>query len=333
MPFDPFERRAIGRTRVEIARLGLGTAPLGGWPEAVSPAEGIATIRRAWDRGIRFFDTAPFYGSGQAELFLAEALADKPRAEFRFSTKTGRRLVAGPDEAPFFKSAQSFRAVFDFSADGVADSLSQSGRRIRLGAPDIVFIHDPDLHHRDVLRMAYPRLRAMRDAGEFSALGVGMNSVEPLERFAQEAEFDVFLLAGRYTLLDQSALDNLFPIVEQRGISIVAGGVFNSGLLIAPRPGAMYDYAPASEEIIGKARALEAVCRAFGVSLRAAALQFAAAHPAVTSVVVGARTPGEVDDAVENAGIAIPPELWIELKYRGLVHEAAPVPGLAPGSR
>lgn len=326
MPFDPFERRAVGGTHVEIPRLGLGTAPLGGWPEAVSRGEGLATIRRAWDRGIRFFDTAPFYGAGQAELFLGEALADKPRTEFRFSTKTGRRLLSGSDEVEFFKGARPFHAVFDFSAEGVEDSFRESGSRLRLGAPDIVHIHDPDLHHLDVLETAYPKLRAMRDAGEFGALGVGMNSVEPLERFAHEAEFDVFLLAGRYTLLDQTALDTLFPIVEERGISIVAGGVFNSGLLIAPRPGAMYDYAPAGEEIIGRAKALEAVCLEFGVSLRAAALQFAAAHPAVTSVVVGARTPGEVDDAVDNAGVAIPPELWVELKYRGLVHEAAPVP-------
>lgn len=326
MSFDPFEMRRVGGTQVEISRLGLGTAPLGGWPEAVAHADGIATILHAWNRGIRFFDTAPFYGAGQAELFLGEALAGKPRADFRFSTKTGRRLVAGQDDVEFFKGARPFHAVFDFSAEGVEASIRESEERLRLGAPDIVHIHDPDLHHQDVLRMAYPRLRAMRDAGEFGALGVGMNSVEPLIRFAGEANFDVFLLAGRYTLLDQTALDTLFPVVQERGISIVAGGVFNSGLLIAPGPGAMYDYAPASDDVITKARALEAVCREFGVSLRAAALQFAAAHPAVTSVVIGARTPEEVDDAVDNAGLAIPSELWTELKYRGLVHEAAPVP-------
>lgn len=326
MPFDPFDMRRVGATKVEVARLGLGTAPLGGWPEAVSHTDGIATIRRAWDRGIRFFDTAPFYGSGQAELFLGEALADKPRETFRFSTKTGRRLVAGPDTVEFFKGAPPFHSVFDFSADGVEDSIRESRKRLRLGAPDIVHIHDPDEHHADVLRMAFPKLRAMRDAGEFGALGVGMNRVEPLIRFAQEADFDVFLLAGRYTLLEQTALDELFPLVEERGISIVAGGVFNSGLLIEPRHGAMYDYAPASGEIIEKARALDAVCREFDVPLRAAALQFAAAHPAVTSVVIGVRAPEEVDDALANANLVIPPELWAKLKQRGLVHEAAPVP-------
>ncbi|MBS0333935.1 MAG: aldo/keto reductase [Proteobacteria bacterium] len=310
-----------------MPRLGLGTAPLGGWPEAVSREVGIATVRRAWDRGVRFFDTAPFYGAGQSELFLGEALADKPRADLRISTKTGRRLLAGADEAEFFKGAQPFHAVFDFTAEGVEASINDSRRRLGLGAPDLVLVHDPDSHHSDVLEMAYPRLRALREDGAFGALGVGMNLVEPLVRFAQEADFDVFLLAGRYTLLEQTALDELFPLVEARGVSIIAGGVFNSGLLIAPAEGGMYDYAPAGPEIVAKAKALEAVCREFDTPLRAAALQFAAAHPAVTSVVVGARTPEEVDDTMANAALTIPAELWAVLKHRGLVREDAPVPG------
>jgi D-threo-aldose 1-dehydrogenase len=326
MPFDPFEKRRVGATKVEVSRLGLGSAPLGGWPEAISHEAAIATVRRAWDRGIRFFDTAPFYGAGQAELFLGEALADKRRGDFRLSTKTGRRLQPGPESVEFFKDAQPFHSVFDFSAEGVEDAVRDSRRRLDLGAPDIVLVHDPDEHHADVLRTAYPKLRAMRDAGEFGALGVGMNFVEPLVRFAREADFDAFLLAGRYTLLEQTALDELFPLVEERGVSIIAGGVFNSGLLIAPTDGAMYDYAPASHEILEKARALEAVCRDFGVPLRAAALQFSAAHPAVASVVIGARTPQEVDDALASAALAIPAELWAELKHRGLVRENAPVP-------
>jgi D-threo-aldose 1-dehydrogenase len=154
-----------------------------------------------------------------------------------------------------------------------------------------------------------------------------MNYVEPLVRFANEADFDIFLLAGRYTLLEQTALDELFPLAQERGISIVLGGVFNSGLLIAPTAGAMYDYAPASSEILAKARAIEEVCRTFDVPLRAAALQFAAAHPAVTSMVIGARTPGEVDDTLANTNLVIPGELWSILKHRGLVRQDAPVPG------
>ncbi len=333
MPFDPFERRRVGATMVEIPRLGLGTAPLGGWPEAISREVGIATIQRAWDRGVRFFDTAPFYGAGQSELFLGETLADKPRKDFRISTKTGRRIVAGPDEVAFFKDGRPFHSVFDFSAEGVEASIRDSRERLGLGAPEIVLVHDPDDHHSDVLRMAYPKLRAMCDAGEFGALGVGMNFVEPLIRFAREAQFDVFLLAGRYTLLEQTALDEFFPLVEERGISIIAGGVFNSGLLIAPQEGAMYNYAPASSEIIAKAKALEAVCRDFDVPLRAAALQFAAAHPAVTSVAIGARTPAEVDDAFASAERVIPAELWTELKRCGLVRENAPARGSAAGAR
>jgi D-threo-aldose 1-dehydrogenase len=326
MPFDPYETRPVGASKVEIARLGLGTAPLGGWPEAVDRRTGLATIRRAWDRGIRFFDTAPFYGAGQAELFLGEALADKPRKDFRFSTKTGRRLLEGADAVEFFKGARPYHAVFDFSGEGVEASITDSAARLGLGAPDIVHIHDPDNHVEEVLQSAYPRLDAMRRAGEFGALGVGINSVAPLLRFAREADLDVFLLAGRYTLLEQTALDELFPLVQERRISIVLGGVFNSGLLIAPGPSSMYDYAPANREIVEKARALEAVCRTFDVPLRAAALQFAAAHPAVTSIVIGARSPEEVDDALASASLAIPKELWAELKSRGHLREDAPVP-------
>jgi len=327
MSFDPFEKRRVGSSQVEIARLGLGTAPLGGWPEAVSSQTAIATVQRAWDRGIRFFDTAPFYGAGQAELFLAQALEGKPREDFRVSTKTGRLIVHGPDVVEFFKGTRPFHSVFDFSADGVESSVRDSRARLGLGAPDLMLVHDPDAHHAEVLQQAYPKLRAMRDAGEFGALGVGMNYVEPLVRFANEADFDIFLLAGRYTLLEQTALDELFPLAQERGISIVLGGVFNSGLLIAPTAGAMYDYAPASSEILAKARAIEAVCRTFDVPLRAAALQFAAAHPAVTSMVIGARTPGEVDDTLANTNLVIPGELWSILKHRGLVRQDAPVPG------
>jgi D-threo-aldose 1-dehydrogenase len=326
MPFEPSQTKHIGSTGVSIARLGLGTAALGGWPEAVSREIGIATIRRAWDHGIRYFDTAPFYGYGQSELFLGEALADKLRSEFQVSTKTGRRLAEGPEPVEFFKDARPFHSVFDFSAEGVEDSIRGSRERLRLGAPEMVFIHDPNFNHDEVLQEAYPKLQIMRDAGEFAALGVGMNSVEHLSRFAQEADFDVFMLAGRYTLLEQTALDELFPLAQERGISIVAAGVFNSGLLVEPKQGATHDYAPASEEILGKAQALQAVCGEFEVPLRAAALQFTMAHPAITSVVMGARSPGEVDDTLAISQHAIPAGLWTELKQRGLIREDAPVP-------
>jgi aryl-alcohol dehydrogenase-like predicted oxidoreductase len=325
-----FETRPVGNSGVSIARLGLGTAALGGWPEAVSVETGVATIQRAWDCGIRYFDTAPFYGYGQAERYLAAALAGKPRSEFQCSTKTGRRLVEGAEEVEFFKGGHSLHSAFDFSAEGVAAAIHDSRKRLQMGAPDIVYIHDPNWNHEEVLRDSYPRLRAMRDEGEFAALGVGMNSVEHLCRFAQEAEFDVFMLAGRYTLLEQTALDVLFPLVTERNIAVVAAGVLNSGLLVDPKPGSTYDYGPASDEILGKATAIAAVCLEFEVPLRAAALQFTLAHPAVTSAVMGARSPGEVDDTLAMVQYPIPGGLWTELKHRGLVREDAPIPHGTP---
>jgi len=320
------EPRPVGNSGVSIARLGLGTAALGGWPEAVSAETGVATIQRAWDQGIRYFDTAPFYGYGQAERYLAAALAGKPRSAFQCSTKTGRRLVDGPEEFEFFKGGHSSHAEFDFSAAGVAATIQESRERLEVGAPDIVYIHDPNWNHEDVLRESYPKLRAMRDAGQFAALGIGMNSVEHLCRFAQEADFDVFMLAGRYTLLEQTPLDELFPLATQRNIAIVAAGVFNSGLLVDPKPGATYDYRPASDEVLGKATAIAAVCRNFEVPLRAAALQFTLAHPAVTSAVMGARSPAEVDDTLAMVQYPIPGGLWTELKLQGLLREDSPVP-------
>lgn len=326
MPFDPFEKRALGGTKIEISRLGLGTAPLGGWPDPIAHDEACQTIQRAWDRGIRYFDTAPFYGSGQSELFLGEVLAGKPRVAFCLSTKAGRRLMPGKEEVEFFKGARPFHSVFDFSAEGIEETIADSEARLGIARPDIIYLHDPHNHHDEVMRTAYPKLRDMRSEGEFGALGVGLNSVEQLVRFAREGEFDVFLLAGRYTLLEQSALDDLFPLAEERNIAIVAGAIYNSGLLIAPREGAMYEYSKVGPDILAKAQAIDSVCRSFDVPLRAAALQFAAAHPVVTSVLIGARGAGEVDDTLEIAQRPIPPELWSELKLAGLLREDAPTP-------
>ncbi len=323
---NPFELSKLGRSPVSVPRLGLGTAPLGGWPSAVSFEQGIATIRRAWDRGIRYFDTAPFYGHGKSEEFIGAALSGKSRASYRLSTKVGRILVKGAPAQSLYEDARQYTPVFDFSTEGVSTSLAESSARLRIRAPDIALLHDPDDHHSQALAEAYPRLLDLRNAGEIGAIGVGMNYVEPLVRFAYEADFDCFLLAGRYTLLEQSAMDKLFPIVLERGMSVIAGGVFNSGLLVDPSAHAMYDYAPASSAIVAAAQKLAAVCAAFEVPLRAAALQFAAAHPAVTAVVFGARSPAEVDDTIAMAELHIPPELWITLKSRGLVRADAPVP-------
>jgi D-threo-aldose 1-dehydrogenase len=323
---DPFALAPVGRTAVRVSRLGLGTAPLGGWPTAVSYEQGTATVRRAWDRGIRYVDTAPFYGSGKSEEFIGRALAGVPREAYRLSTKVGRILVEGAPSGSIYQDGRPYTPVFDYSPGAVAASLAASQGRLGITAPDIVLIHDPDDHHGDALAGAYPALTAMRAAGEIGAIGVGMNHVEPLVRFANEADFDCFLLAGRYSLLEQTALDELFPVVVERGMSIIAGGVFNSGILIDPGNNPMYDYAEAPERVRSAARALARTCADAGVPLRAAALQFAAAHPAVASVVVGARTPAEVDDTIAIARLPIPPELWITLKERGLLRPDAPTP-------
>ena len=324
---DPFETRQLGRSNVTVPRLGLGTAPLGGWPGGMSYEQGIATVRRAWDRGIRYFDTAPFYGYGKAEEFIGTALDGRDRRSFMLSTKVGRLLEPGAMQNPLYQDARPFTPVFDFSASGVARSLAESTQRLKIERPDIALIHDPDDHHEAALNEAYPALRELKATGKIGAIGVGMNRVEPLVRFAREAEFDCFLLAGRYTLLEQTALDELFPLAVECGISIIVGGVFNSGLLIDPFASMpMYDYATAPTPIVTVARQLASICAAYDVPLRAAALQFAAAHPAVAAVVVGARSPDEVDDGLAMTELAIPPELWGELKARGLIRSDAPAP-------
>jgi D-threo-aldose 1-dehydrogenase len=323
---DPFALAPVGRTGLRLPRLGLGTAPLGGWPEAVSYEQGVATVRRAWDRGIRYVDTAPFYGSGKSEEIIGRALRGEDRGGYRLSTKVGRVLVTGAPAGSLYQDGRPYTPVFDYTPAGVAASLAGSRERLGIAAPDLVLIHDPDEHQDAALAGAYPALAELRAAGEIGAVGVGINTVAPLLRFAEAADFDCFLLAGRYTLLEQTALDELFPLLAERGISVIAGGVFNSGLLADPTGAPMYDYARAPAELVAAAGALAAVCAGFGVPLRAAALQFAAAHPVVGSVVVGARTPAEVDDTLAIARLPIPGELWDALRQRGLLRPDAPTP-------
>jgi D-threo-aldose 1-dehydrogenase len=323
---DPFARVHVGSTDLEVTRLALGTAPLGGWPKAVSADQGVATIRRAYERGIRHFDTAPFYGHGQSEGFIGEGLRDQPRESFTLSTKVGRILVDGAPESSLYEGALPFTPVFDFSYEGVLQSLADSRKRLGFDRIDVALIHDPDDHLDEALDGSYRALKELRDAGEISAIGAGMNWSEPLVRLAQEADFDCFLLAGRYTLYEQDALDELFPLILDRGMSIIAGGVFNSGLLVDPSPGASYNYAPAEPDVLERAQRLKEVCDEFDVPLRAAAAQFPLAHPAVACVAIGARTPEEVDDTIDILQLPIPAELWTALKERDLVRPDAPTP-------
>ena len=327
MTADTFlERVRVGSTDLTVTRLGLGTAALGGWPQAVSVDQAVSTIRRAWDRGVRYFDTAPFYGHGNSESNLGWALGKTPREEFTLSSKVGIALDEGPAPTALYQGAAPFTPRFDFSAAAIRRSLDES--RSRLGFPqiDIAFIHDPDDHHDQASREAYPLLRGLRDAGVLKAIGVGMNSSSALARFAEEADFDCFLVAGRYTLLEQHSLDDLLPIAQARGMSIMVGGSLNSGLLVSPGQDSFYNYAPAPQDVIDRAQRIESVCTSFEVPLRAAALQFPLAHPAVTALLAGARTPQEVDDTFDMFEAPIPDELWQRLKEQELLRADAPTP-------
>jgi D-threo-aldose 1-dehydrogenase len=323
---DPLRTRALGRTTVEVPRLGLGTAPLGGWPQAVPREQARETVRHAWAAGVRWFDTAPLYGHGAAERAVGEALRDRPRGTYVLSTKVGRVLETGPPGETIFHDIPYARPVFDFSATGVRRSLAESLSRLGLDRVDVCLIHDPDDHHEQAVTQAYPVLADLRARGLVGAIGVGMNYAAPLARFATETDIDCVLLAGRYTLLEQDSMDDLLPVVEAKGMSVIAGGVYNSGLLADPRPGAMYNYAPAPAPVLARAQAIRAVCDRFEVPIRAAALQFTLAHPAIATAVVGARTPAEVDDNLAMAAVPIPAGLWAALKEDGLMRPDAPTP-------
>lgn len=315
------ERVQIGRTGLHVTRLGLGLAPIGGLYAPVDEAGARATVERAWQLGIRFFDVAPLYGNGLAERRAGPVLAAKPRAEFVLSTKVGRLLRSGGGDAQdLWAEPAETTPVFDFTADGVRRSYAESLQRLGLDRADILHLHDPDDHHLvHAISEALPALARLRDAGRIAAVSAGMNVPGPLAALVRTGMLDCVLLAGRYTLLDQSAAAELLPLCAQRGVSVIAGGVFNSGLLADPRPGARYDYRPAGNHLIDRALAVQTVCARYGVPLRAAAAQFPLTHPAVTCVLIGARSAAEVEDAVRMWRVPIPPELWHELRAEGLI--------------
>jgi D-threo-aldose 1-dehydrogenase len=288
----------------------------------VTDDDARAAVDAAWDGGVRYFDTAPHYGLGLSERRLGAALRDRPRGDYVISTKVGRLLepalstgptAGGGRDAEGFDVPGNLVRRFDYSADGVRRSLEASLGRLGLDRVDIALIHDPDAHGEQALREAYPALARLRAEGVVGAIGVGMNQTEMLTRFVRETDIDVVLVAGRYTLLDQTAADALLPAALERGVSVIAGGVFNSGVLAAPTPDATYDYAAAPGSLISRALRLQEICAQAGVPLRAAAARFPLAHPAVASVLIGARNAAEVTDAIELRGLDIPPELWESL--------------------
>ena len=346
MPFEPAERVALGRTGLEVTRLGFGGASIGGLFEAVRDEDAVATVSRAWDLGVRTFDMAPLYGYGTAERRIGTALEGRPRDEYVISTKVGR-LVRHVDAIPpgadidrqaldgredaFYAGTEPFRIVFDYSADGVRRSIEESLERLRLDRIDVALIHDPDDHWEQAIGEAWPALARMRDEGTIRAIGAGMNQSAMLARFAREGDFDVFLVAGRYTLLDQDALAELLPLCVARGIGIFIGGVMNSGVLADPRPGSRFNYAPASPAVVDRARRIGEVCDRHGVPLRAAAIQFPFAHPAVVSLIAGVRRISHLDEYPELMRRRIPDALWADLRGEGLIEPEAPVPADAAG--
>jgi D-threo-aldose 1-dehydrogenase len=273
----------------------------------------LATIDAAWDRGIRFFDTAPLYGHGLAEERLGKALAGRPRDEYIVATKVGRLLKPGEDPGTIFHGIPPMRPVFDFSAEGTLRSLEDSLNRMGLDRIDVVHVHDPDDHEQEALKGAFPVLHRLRDEGVIGAVGAGMNQSAMLSRFVEQAGVDCVLVAGRWSLLDRTAGDDLLPAAAGKGVTVIAGGVFNSGLLADPKPGAPFDYAPAPQALVDQALKLRAVCERYGMPLQAAAIQFPRRHPAITSVVVGARTPREIEENVTLSTLELPDQLWAEL--------------------
>lgn len=325
---DPCERVPLGRTALSVTRFGLGTAPLAGLFEEVGEETALAVIESAWDAGIRFYDTAPLYGHGLAEFRLGKVLGKKPRDEFTLATKVGRLLRADvpPEPGQAFRGVPPVNPMFDFSYDGVMRSVHESLERLGLDRIDILHIHDPDNHYDAALSGAYQALDRLRSDGVIGAVGAGMNQAEMLTLFARQANFDCFLLAGRYTLLDQIALAELLPECVERGIAIIAGGVYNSGILADPKPGSHYDYQAAPADLLERARRIGEVCHRHHVPLKAAAVQFPLGHPAVECVVVGCRSPAQLEESLAMFELDIPPALWQDLKAQGLLSAMAPTP-------
>jgi len=334
------QRRRIGRTALEVTALSLGTAPLGGLYRDLSDEEAQATVDAAWDAGIRFFDTAPHYGHTKAEHRLGDALRRRPRGEYVLSTKAGRRFVprTHPDDgSEGWRDPLPFEAIYDYSYDGILRSFEDSQQRLGIVDIDILLVHDIGRYTHGERHLHY--WRQLSDGGGFRALdelraqrtvkaiGFGVNEREAIVDAMREFDLDCALLAGRYTLLEQAPLDDLLPMCVERGVSILLGGAFNSGILARGVEGDLkFDYGAAPPDVIERVARLEAVCRAHGVPLAAAALQFPYAHPAVATVLNGARSVAELRENVASFERPAPPALWSALRDEGLLDPRAPVP-------
>jgi len=304
------------RTGVEISRLSLGTAAFGGLYRSVSETDCTDTLLTAINNGINFIDTAPHYGKGTSEVRIGKAIAGRDRSSFVISTKVGRLLVPSNAEIDeFFMDADnSVEREFDFSAKGVRQSLESSLERLGIESVEILFIHDPDSHADEAILEAYPELDRMRSEGIIKAIGVGMNQCAIPTRIMKETDIDVVLIAGRYSLLDQEAMEELLPTALARNVDVIVAGVFNSGILANPVKGATFDYLPASDELLAKAVRIREVLDGHQVSLTSAALQFPLRHPAVKSVLVGCRSAAEVESNIEEFDKTIENRAWDDLE-------------------
>ena len=333
--------RLEGR-KIAFTELGFGTAPLGNLYKPLSDAAARATLAAAWDTGCRYIDTAPLYGLGLSETRLNPFLRDKPRDGYVLSTKVGRLLKACPPGertgiGKFFETP-SRREIYDFTHDGVMRSIEDSLERLGVDRIDILFAHDLDIANHgswdalrtkldELMQSGYKALLALRDQGVIGAFGAGINEWEPAQWMAERGDFDLFLLAGRYTLLEQEALTSFLPLCEERGIGIVLGGPYNSGILATgPIEGAWYNYDPAPRDVLERAAKIEAVCERHGTRLIDAALQFPLHHPAVVSVIPGGQSAEQVTSNRAIYDAAVPSALWADLKSEGLMRADAPTP-------
>lgn len=326
-------RESTLRGGLRLTALGLGTAQFGNLYRETTDAEAAGSLEAAWDGGIRYFDTAPHYGLGLSERRLGALLRERPREEFVLSTKVGRLIVSNPDggsgqDTDGFAVPDDHVRRWDFSADGVRRSIEESLERLGLDRIDIAYLHDPDDFGEQAITEAIPALVGLREQGVIGAVGAGMNQSALPAEFIRRTDIDVIMLAGRFTLLEQGALADLLPLAERHGVGIVVAGVYNSGLLANAHPDAhaKYNYGEAPVELIRQATALARVCERHGVDLPTAALAFVSRHPAVASVVVGARTRDQVSSNLERFTTPIPAELWKDLEDEGLIPSLAAEP-------
>ena len=344
---DPQATRTLGKSGVELTQLGFGGAPLGELFVKVPEADAQATLQAAWDAGIRYFDTAPWYGRGQSEHRFGRFLyRQEPRRDFVLSTKVGRILKAPHDpdrfETGFWSGGLHFDHVFDYSYDGIMRAFEDCLQRLGMNRIDLLVIHDLDYWHHQVepkvaahlgqlATSGWRALEQLRTAGVIRGVGAGINELGMIPRFLDLVDLDFFLLALRYTLMEHDTLESELPYCEKRDVGIVIGGVFSSGITATGAvPGAKYNYADATPEVMDKVRRIEAVCRRHDVPLAAAALQFPFGHASVASVIPGGLKPEHVTANVGHMRREIPADLWAELKHERLIREDAPVPGEAP---